>query len=64
MITGRIHAKLSPSLISHHILNTVAYLRILLFEVLNLHRVVRKLNKVFEKALMILTFIAYPTKLF
>jgi len=64
MITGRIHAKLSSSLIPHHILYTVAYLSILLFEVLNLHRVVRKLNKVFEKALMILTFIAYPTKLF
>jgi len=64
MITGRIHAKLSSSLISHHILNTVAYLSSLLFEVLNLHRVVRKLNQVFEKALMILTFIAYSSKLF
>ncbi len=64
MIRGTINAKLSPSLISHRVLDTVAYLSILLFKVLNLHRVVRELNQVFEKALMILTFIAYPSKLF
>lgn len=64
MVSRPINAKLSPSLISHRVLDTVAYLSILLFEVLNLHRVVRELNQVFEKALMILTFIAYPSKLF
>lgn len=44
MVSGHIDAKLSSSLISHYILNAVAYLRILLFEVLHLHWVVRKLN--------------------